>query len=280
MLIKPALLLRRVFGFLVAAYFFFFAANDAYPMPYLVLDNDGAQAFPKRFRILKNNGLRAIGSGQFTHAQLLRIKNQINAPIIVVDLRKESHGFVAGMPISWFGFRNWANKNKLPDAVEEVQRKLLLDIKNKATIRVHTKLHKEFSGAIKPLETVWLQPREVASEEELVRALGLRYKRFYVTDHMAPDKLQVQAFEDFIKTVPADTWLYFHCRGGSGRTSTFMVLYEILRNGRKKTLEQILKRQMQRGGKDLSQFPAANHYKYVPAIERFKLIKEFYLHHS
>ena len=79
----------------------------------LVFDGKLNANSPKRFRILDSRGLKAIASGQFSEAQLIELKAQLKAPIIIVDLRQESHGFVNGYPVSWYGPKNQANMRKL-----------------------------------------------------------------------------------------------------------------------------------------------------------------------
>lgn len=47
---------------------------------------------------------------------------------------------------------------------------------------------------------------------------------------VAGDK-QMDAFIEFTKTVDLDnTWFHFHCHAGSGRTGTFMMLYDKMKN--------------------------------------------------
>lgn len=38
-------------------------------------------------------------------------------PVFLIDLRQESHGFFNGNAVSWYGNRNWANRNKTMEAV-------------------------------------------------------------------------------------------------------------------------------------------------------------------
>lgn len=60
--------------------------------------------------------------------------------------------------------------------------------------------------------------------------LQLNYIRIPVQDRHGPDDDTVNAFVTFVKTLPEDVWLHFHCLAGEGRTTTFMVIYDILRN--------------------------------------------------
>jgi hypothetical protein len=43
--------------------------------------------------------------------------------------------------------------------------------------------------------------------------------------------------------LPENAWAHFHCEAGLGRTTTFMVLYDMLRNANRVSLEDIVQRQ-------------------------------------
>ena len=82
----------------------------------------------------------------------------------------------------------------------------------------------------------------------------------------------------FVKKLAPGTWLHFHCRGGKGRSTTFMVLYDILRNGKHVSLDDIVKRQQLLGGSillEISEKKAAE-WKRDAAIERKRFIEQFY----
>ena len=40
----------------------------------------------------------------------------------------------------------------------------------------------------------------------------------------------INYFLDFVKNQPKDSWLHFHCKEGIGRTTTFMIMYDIIKN--------------------------------------------------
>lgn len=53
---------------------------------------------------------------KFTPAQLkyvaAKLREKTSGPIYDVDLRQESHGYLDGIPVSWYGERDWANLGK------------------------------------------------------------------------------------------------------------------------------------------------------------------------
>ena len=44
--------------------------------------------------------------------------------------------------------------------------------------------------------------------------------------------------------MPKDSWLHFHCKEGIGRTTTFMIMYDIMKNYNNATLDEIIYRQL------------------------------------
>lgn len=94
-------------------------------------------------------------------------------------------------------------------------------------------------------------PENVQTEEELAKSLGMSYLRITVTDHEKPLDDQVDLFVESVRNLPQDTWLHFHCRGGAGRTTTFMAMYDMMHNANNVSFEDIMKRQNLIGGSDL-----------------------------
>ncbi|WP_242841893.1 fused DSP-PTPase phosphatase/NAD kinase-like protein [Clostridium beijerinckii] len=94
-------------------------------------------------------------------------------------------------------------------------------------------------------------PESVQTEEALSKSLGMGYLRITVTDHEKPLDDQVDLFVESVKNLPQDTWLHFHCRGGAGRTTTFMAMYDMMHNAKNVSFEDIMKRQTLIGESDL-----------------------------
>ena len=147
------------------------------------------------------------------------------APIYDVDLRQESHGFADGLPVSWHKKNNLANEGKTPEEVALDEEERLAGISGVATTFVPR--GKTDKGRV---EAVTFAPQNVQTEKEVAEAAGFRYVRFYVTDRTQPDTETIEAFLDFVESLPGDAWLHFHCRAGHGRTTTFMAMYDMIRN--------------------------------------------------
>ena len=88
----------------------------------------------------------------------------------------------------------------------------------------------------------WDAPR-VSGEAQ---ALGLppgRYLRLPVTDHTRPSDAAVDRFVRYVRDLPAGAHVHLHCRGGKGRTATFIAMLDMLRNAARLPLPALLARQ-------------------------------------
>lgn len=244
--------------------------------------------YGKRFRTTRDNpvggainlkgfhSLNIMGSGAFTEGQLQRASDLAEGPLFLIDLRKESHGFLNGHPISWYAQRNWANLYLTPEEVDADEAQRLGSITIGAGTLIPEVLSKTRDGTISQVKQHCMQVNEVLSEAELASRNGIIYVRLYISDHMSPTDEQVDFFMDIVRALPEDASLYFHCRGGVGRTTTFMVMYDIIKNAKRVTLKDIFTRQLAIGGKDLLDYGSEESYKYEEAVERLEFAKNFY----
>jgi len=142
----------------------------------------------------------------------------------------------------------------------------------------------------KPSEPVSFPVEPSLGEQQTVHRNNGNYKRFYATDHCFPSDVIVDEFIDFVSQLPKDAWLHFHCRAGKGRTTTFMGLYDILKNGKNVPLYDIVIRQNLLGGVDLRAVNIKNIIKwglpkYKTRMDKIKLFYNFVrdpkgLHHT
>ena len=234
-------------------------ANAANPR--LVIDVKESSGQPAHFRTSRQIGeeykgntrglstLRCSGSAIFSVDQLNRMNQEIEGDILVVDLRQESHGYLNGLPITWEADNDWVNVGKTPKQCAEAEEAQLDALRHQLNVKVEAAQDREGGGAIPALNAAPPTPprqvsvRNVRTEKEVVEDLGLGYRRLYVTDHLRPDDASVEAFVHIVDKLPDNLWLHFHCRGGKGRTTTFMAMYDMLRNSNKVSLEDILARQ-------------------------------------
>ncbi|AWZ47940.1 phosphatase [Clostridiaceae bacterium 14S0207] len=207
----------------------------------LVSDSNSTTDLPTRFRIIPE--LKIAGGKQFTPAQLKNIQNKIKSDnLYIVDLREESHGFNDNNAISIY--KKISNKN-YPFTIESIlnrETQKLNTLKNNSTLNIYN----QKGNLVKTVNTGTIQ-----SEAELVKQNNINYVRFPVIDGYIPSPEIVDEFVNFIKSKPEDSYLYFHCKEGQGRTTTFMSLYEMMNNKNNLSLDEILKHQKDIGGIDI-----------------------------
>ena len=160
--------------------------------------------------------------------------------LLVLDLRQESHGYLNGRAITLVSEYDWINRGKSNSQSIRDQENWLhsLRIQKKITGILSTQQFaaKEYSGG----KTIPV--KVVKNEKDLVSRLGFAYHKLYITDHTAPGDSEIDAFLTIIKNAPKDTWFHVHCRGGKGRTTTFFVMYDMLKNADKVSFEEIIAR--------------------------------------
>lgn len=264
--------------------YFFYPVFVVTGKPLLIVNMWDEEAVPKNFRICtdtlpeKNDlkpsltglkELHASGSAQFSEKSLHTILTKLpSKQVTIVDLRAESHGFINGNAVSWFVERDWINKGKTLNEILEDEKNRLKQIANYPLVIVYAS--KKFPVPL------WL--KNTNTEPEFVSTLGLGYLRIPVTDHMKPSDSDVDQFIHFIKGLPKDSlWLHFHCAAGEGRTTTFLVMYDMMRNATKVKLQDIFLRQYLLGGINfLDETPKDWRKNYVE--ERKLFLRQFYVY--
>ena len=250
---------------------------------HIVLDTLNDTELPRNFRSTNNinvsnsintkgmENLNISGSSQFSKANLpLLIKSiNTNLPIIDIDLRQESHGFVNEMSIS---FKNEKNNANLGLSSEEV---LLKEIKDLNTINLNNTL--TFYNDEKNPVLV----KSVENESLVISKNSIGYLRIAVTDSTLPNKDEVNKFITFVKNQPKNTHLHFHCKEGIGRTTTFMILYDMMKNYNDIPIEDIINRQIalaKLNEKDSKTFYNKDHTEFFTSFYNYcKASKDLFL---
>lgn len=207
----------------------------------ITIDSTSSVGLPMRLRDIPT--LNISGSAQFTKDQLLNLKNSINKDnICIVDLRQESHGMINDLAISFLNPYKDLNNGFTTEQTIKAENSLLNKIKIGNTIQ----LYKHTGIFIKDITVDF-----ISNESQLVTEADMQYKRFAVKDNSAPTPDIVDEFAEFIKNKPDDIHLHFHCAAGKGRTTSFMVMYQAMKNNSNLTLEQLLSYQYNIGGVNL-----------------------------
>lgn len=207
----------------------------------ITIDSTSSVGLPMRLRDIPT--LNISGSAQFTKDQLLNLKNSINKDnICIVDLRQESHGMINDLAISFLNPYKDLNNGFTTEQTIKAENSLLNKIKIGNTIQ----LYKHTGIFIKDITVDF-----ISNESQLVTEADMQYKRFAVKDNSAPTPDIVDEFVEFIKNKPDDIHLHFHCAAGKGITTSFMVMYQAMKNNSNLTLEQLLSYQYNIGGVNL-----------------------------
>lgn len=206
-------------------------------------------------------------SGQFTEGNLVTMLESLQKKkITIIDLREESHGYVNGFPISWkLPYTSWTNMNKPLATIEkdEAQRLKKLFVQKVVVLDPKTA----------PLK---LDVHSTYSEKQLLSNHKVSYIRIPVTENHAPTNSKVDQIVSLIHNQQPDEWFHVHCHGGRGRTTTFMIMADILLNGKKVTIDEILTRHVLIGGTDMRRDADRKSLKYKAVMARTHFLKKFY----
>jgi hypothetical protein len=253
----------------------------------LKLANDGPRNFrTTNDRLNESNGettaatglsqLRASGSGEFSLEGLKTLLPRMQGPVTVFDLRQETHLFVNDLPVSWYASHDWANVGRTQADIERQEAQQVQSLKPGSDIDVRPgQPVKHGDGSSVTPQRVTVQG--ASTERDVVESAGAHYVRVAVTDHACPLDSAVDEFVIAVRALPQNAWAHFHCEAGLGRTTTFMVLYDMLRNANRVSIDDIVQRQkILSKGYDVLQPPDADDWKAPYAADRAKFIHAFY----
>lgn len=223
------------------------------------------------------NDLRMSGSGQFSEDAIEIMHKKVGSPskFYVVDLREECHGFVNGNAVSWYVPKNWSNIGKTPTEIESLELEFLNKLKGQSEVTAFI-ITKDDEGGIDSKKPFLIVPKIVQNESVLIKSNGWNYVRIPVTDHVKPTPAAIKIFLEFYKSLPSDGWVHFHCAAGDGRTTTFMALFDMLKNSNEVSFDEIIARQYALGGIDLYHFSRHKHWKKKLSEDRIDFLRDFY----
>lgn len=211
---------------------------DVFP----ITDDESSEDYAKHFRIIKD--LNVAGSGQFTPAQLKNATDKIGSDlsITVVDLRLEPHGFINSSPLSFYKKDGKINSGLTTEETISEETNKLAQLNNENTLTLYDKNGNEVGT--KDIERVY-------SEQTLCNELKLKYMRFATEYEEVPSTKTVDDFVSFILNEPKNSFLYIHDFNGEARTTTFMAMFDIMKNYKSTSFESIIEKHFKKSGFDL-----------------------------
>lgn len=243
----PKIYLSLLFTFIFLFTSFIYPINATSDL-HIIQDYDNSDSLPNSFRkttdisnanLLKSLNIKGLdklnisGSGQFSEFNIKNLIKSIDSQlsIIDVDLREESHGFVNGTAISFANSNNSANAGlTLTEVIQKENDDLSsINLNNKLTLYNTNKS---------------IKPKVIKNEKTLAEDNNIGYLRIPVTDGNLPNDDMTNYFINFVNNQPENTWLHFHCKAGVGRTTTFMIMYDIMKNYNEVSLHDIIARQL------------------------------------
>jgi protein-tyrosine phosphatase len=159
----------------------------------------------------------------------------MHGPVTIFDLRQETHVFVNGLPVSWYATRDWANVGLSQTEIEKAEAAWVQSLGpgSEIAIRPGHPVKKGNADSVVPQQVI---VKEASIERDLVSSAGTSYVRVAVTDHTRPLDDAVDRFIVAVRALPENAWAHFHCEAG-------MVLYDMLRNAIRVSLDDIVRRQ-------------------------------------
>lgn len=235
------------------------------------------------------NDLKMSGSGQFSQSQLQELIKYLTRrhkikreKIIIVNLREEPHGFINGNSVTFY-YGPLSYQHNQPVGVILATDQQRINWVHALPYVLINKIVKGDDRMPKTKTPKLFAVKSAMTEQQWSEKLGVRYVRIPVADHFIPDNNDVDQFIAFVEMLDPESWLHFKCRGGKGRTTTFMVMYDMLKNpGLPK--EAFIKRQTLIHATDLAK-PASQErmqsWKWALNHNRMRFINRFYnyLHH-
>lgn len=227
------------------------------------------------------SALRVSASGQPSAVTLNELKRMMKGyRLFVLDLREEPHGFINGLPVSWYRGENDLERGKLPAEIESDERSRLLSLEKEKY--VDTYLLSWRKGDVQMRRTgsnpVRMTVDEARSERNLAALLGVGYARIPVPDYSVPSDGNVDSFVALVNSLDENVWMHVHCDSGRVRTTTFLAMLDMMQNAGKVSLEDIVNRQWLMGGINLFKGEASLFFADPLAKERSAFMREFYVY--
>lgn len=193
--------------------------------------------------------IQASGGTSVRFWDLKRRLTDVKGPVIIVDGMAEYHGYIHGIPSTFFGYQREGSPN-----FKHFVRRLI------------------FTG------TTDIIPELVQTEADAASAHGYAYKKVNIGSKFIETDKNIDEIVDFYDHLPKDAWVHFHCAHGKGRTSILLIMLDTMKNAPQVSVEDIVERQHLLGSEDLynTEVWPDGTYDRKKLEARKKFIQEFY----
>lgn len=235
-------------GFLSAFIFLLFIFLDAFYGSNFRSMSDPILSF-KDVDITGLRDIRASGGTSVRFWDLKRRLSDVKGPVIIVDGMAEYHGYIYGVPTTFFGYQRQGSPN-----FKHFVRRLI------------------FTGSTE------VKPDLVKSESETAKSHGFEYKKVNIGSKFIETDENIDEIVDFYDHLPEDAWVHFHCAHGKGRTSILLIMLDTMKNAPQVSVEDIVSRQYLLGSENLfdTEVWPDGTYDRKKLEARKKFIQEFY----
>jgi hypothetical protein len=193
--------------------------------------------------------LRASGGFSVSYADIKKRLRHIKGEKFIVDGMSAFHGYIHGIPTTILGY------HVSDPGLRHLLRRIIV------------------TGTLEPC------PNRVTDAHEEAKKYGFNYKNIKIVSKTVLSDANVDDIVGLFDSVPEDAWLHFHCHHGKGRTSTLLVMLDIMKNAPNVALKDIVKRQHLLGSTNLFDTEKWKFGTYSKELleSRKKFIEQFYV---
>jgi hypothetical protein len=264
-----------------------FSLKDLYELPFVLVQEENSETeYPARFRDSKSisarlpseslvfENLNFMAGGQLSEGQLVKLKNEAKGKLIIIDIRQEPHAYVQGKAVTLFAPGIPTGKADV-DTMRRLEDILISELQEQDKIEVNTV--RWTKGENFDVIKVTAFENGIEKQDEIAKKHHVDYFRFYV--YITPSPEQTKEFEKMIIQLEnqygEDFMFYFQCWDGTGRSTTFELMYSIFKNSHL-GLDTIAKAHARNGALDIFLDPGKGHNESTRWEERKKFILDYY----
>ncbi len=204
------------------------------------------------------------GGGRVNVSQMTRMNKSHDGPLYVVNLREDDGFYLNKQPINYYGM-HIRNGNFRYHQSTKPRKKWLYSFRKW--------LHNA------PQDIKDLNPADIETESQILDQQGIHYVKFDLArQHFASKWDFIDNAIALFESLPSNTWIHFHCAGGRGRTTTLMIMYDIFRNAKTTSLDDILSHHLCLGGENIQNIHVIpdGSWSKRNLVGRFRLLETFH----